>query len=271
MIIEINPRSLLNLEHICEVLYKLYPSVLDDLVDMERSLGEILGTIDLNNVSLKEREFLANNAKEVDYSSEPKKVVKVTKHSFINKKDAMKFVDEYKSKNPNVKVIKEVDEEKDKSNNPNIKVIKEDEYKSNNPNVKILNKVDKEEDEEFKRKLNKFENKYFDEEHENSCRFHELRKYIQLDTDEYIPMKISVKVEDPVIGKKVKELVRALVKTRAPEQFYLHKKEVDEDAYFAEGYGLTMNEEQKKRFNDFFWGEDVKGLEELLEKENLYP
>ena len=29
MKIEINPRSLLNLEHICEVLYKLHPSVLD--------------------------------------------------------------------------------------------------------------------------------------------------------------------------------------------------------------------------------------------------
>ena len=85
---------------------------------------------------------------------------------------------------------------------------------------------------------------------ENGVRFHTLRKYIQLDTDEYIPMKIYVEVEDPVIGKKVKELVEALEKTRAPEQFYLNKKELDEDAYFAEGYGL--NEEQKKKFDDFF-------------------
>ena len=108
-------------------------------------------------------------------------------------------------------------------------------------------------------------------EDKNACRFHTLRKYIQLDTDEYIPMKIYVEVEDPVIGKKVKELVEALEKTRAPEQFYLHKKEVDEDAYFAEGYGLTMNEEQKKQRDDFFWGGDVKGLEELLKKESLYP
>ena len=54
MRIEINPRSLLNLEHICEVLYKLHPSVLDDLVEMERSLGSILGTIDLDNPSLEE-------------------------------------------------------------------------------------------------------------------------------------------------------------------------------------------------------------------------
>ena len=62
------------------------------------------------------------------------------------------------------------------------------------------------------------------QEHENTCRFHELRKYIQLDTDEYIPMKISVEVEDPIIGKKLKELVETLGKTHAPEQFYLHKK-----------------------------------------------
>ena len=189
MRIEINPRSLLNLENICEVLYKLHPSVLDDLVEMERSLGSILGTIDLNNLSLEEREFLSRNYQE-DYSSDT---------------------------------------------------------------------------------ITQDENKYFNEEYENAHRFHELRKYIQLDTDEYIPMKIYVEVEDPVIGKKVRELVEALEKTRAPEQFYLNKKEMDEDAYFAEGYGLTMNEEQKRQSDDFFDGEDVEGLEELLRKEKLYP
>ena len=194
MRIEINPRSLLNLENICEVLYKLHPSVLDDLVEMERSLGSILGTIDLDNLSLEEREFLSSNYQE-DYSSES---------------------------------------------------------------------ITQDENEEFK-------NKYFNEEYENACRFHELRKYIQLDTDEYIPMKIYVEVEDPVIGKKVHKLVEALEKTRAPEQFYLNKREMDEYAYFAEGYGLTMNEEQKRQSDDFFDGEDVEGLEELLRKEKLYP
>ena len=236
MIIEINPRSLLNLEHICEVLYKLHPSVLNKLVEMERSLGSILGFIDFDNLSLEEREFLANYDKE-DYSIEPNSQgVKVTSQSFDNKEDAIKFVNEYKSNNPNVKILNEVDEDED-------------------------------EDEEFKSQLKKFKNKYFNEENLNSERFHTLRKYIQLDTDEYIPMKISVEV----IGKKVKELVKALEKTRAPEQFYLHKKEVVEDAYFAEGYGLTMNEEQKKQRDDFFWGEDVEGLERLLKNEKLYP
>ena len=67
MKIEINPRSLLNLEHICEVLYKLHPSVLDELIYIERSLGKILGFIDLNNISLEERNFLADNSKEVDF------------------------------------------------------------------------------------------------------------------------------------------------------------------------------------------------------------
>ena len=194
MRIEINPRSLLNLENICEVLYKLHPSVLDDLVEMERSLGSILGTIDLNNLSLEEREFLSRNYQE-DYSSDT---------------------------------------------------------------------FTQDENEEFK-------SKDFSEEYENARRFHELRKYLQLDTDEYIPMKIYVEVEDPVIGKKVRELVRAIEKTRAPEQFYLGKKEMDEYAYFAEGYDLTMNKEQKKQSDDFFEGEDVEGLEELLRKEKLLP
>ena len=243
MRIEINPRSLLNLEHICEVLYKLHPSVLNDLIQMERSLGNVLGFIDLNNLSLEEREYLSRHAQEEDYSSEPitqdDKGVKVTTKTFDNREDAIKCLNE---------------------------------YKSNNPNVKILNEdKDEDEDEEFKKQLKKFKKIYFNEEKLNSYHFHNLRKYLQLDTDEYIPMKIYVEVEDPVIGKKVKELVEALEKTRAPEQFYLNKKEVDEDAYFAEGYGLSMNEQQKKQRDDFFWGEDVAGLKELLRKEKLLP
>ena len=237
MRIQINPHSLLNLENIFEVLYKLHPSVLDYLVEMERSLGDVLGFIDLNNTTLEEREFLANIAKELDYSQEPEKPeepktqeefnemleskeVKVTKVKFDNKNDVIDFLEKFNETNEKSKLLRTIQEMK---------------------------------------------------EHENGCRFHELRKYIQLDTDEYIPMKIYVEVEDPVIGKKVTELVEALEKTRAPEQFYLHKKEVDEDAYFAEGYGLTMNEEQEKQRDDFFWGEDVEGLERLLKKEKLYP
>ena len=188
MHIQINPRSLLNLEHICEVLYKLHPSILDDLVKMERSFGGILGFINYNNLTLEEREFLANIGKEVDYSKEPEKPKEP--------KDLLTTIEKLK-------------------------------------------------------------------EHENSVRFHELRKYIQLDTDEYIPMQIYVEVEDPVIGKKVKELVKALEKTRAPEQFYLHKKEVDKDAYFAEGYNLTMNEEQKNNLMIFLRGKTLKILKDF--------
>ena len=76
MKIEINPRSLLNLEHIVEVLYKLHPSVLEYLIEMERSLGKIIGMIDLNNISLEEREFLADTAKVLDYSTETLEEIK---------------------------------------------------------------------------------------------------------------------------------------------------------------------------------------------------
>ena len=207
MRIEINPHSLLNLQNICEVLYKLHPSVLNDLVEMQRSLGDILGFIDINNPSLEEREFLANIAEEVDFTKE----------------------------------LVEVDL-------PKIDFTKE------------LVGVD------FSKKIEKKIR-----EHEKTMHFHNLRKYIQLDTDEYIPMKIYVEVEDPVIGKKVKELVEALEKTRAPEQFYFHKEEVDENAYFAEGYNLRMNEEQEKQWRDFYDEEDDEGLEKLLREKKLYP
>ena len=223
MKIEINPRSLLNLENICEVLYKLHPRVLDYLVDMERTLGKVLGSIDLNNVSLEEREFLDKIYEKVDNSlpmeEEEEDKIDSSKYSSLIHEDLLKSKD-----------LSSLTEE-DKTE------------------LALSTRKDK-----YKQHM-----------------FHELRKYIQLDTNEYIPIKIFVEVEDPVIGKKVRELIRALEKTRAPEQFYLNKKEIDEDAYFAEGYGLKMNDEQQKKFDKLFWGEDIEGLKELLEKEKLYP
>ena len=205
MRIEINPRSLLNLEHICEVLYKLHPSVLAYLVEMQRNWGKLFGFIDFNNISLGEREILTNIVQKLDFSNEPKET--------------------------------EETEETEETNEKN----------------KLLSTI---------RKL---------KEDENCYRFNELRKYLKLDTYEYIPMQIYVEVEDPDIGRNVKELVEALEKTGAPQEFTLNKKEIDEDAYFAEGYGLTLNEEQEKQRDDFLRGKDVEGLEELLRKEKLYP
>lgn len=184
MKIEINPRSLQHLQNICEVLYKLHPYVLEELVNMQRTLGKVLGMIDLSNPSIEEREFLN------DFYVHPK-VNKILNNSSFRKKDVQKFYD--------------------------------------------------------------------------------LRKYLQLDTDEYIPMKIFVEIEDPVVGRKVSELVSALEKTRAIEQFTLGKQEMDEDAYFAEGYGLTMNEEQNKKLREYIASEDDNLVTELLIKENLYP
>ena len=84
MRIEINPRSLLNLEHICEVLYKLHPSVLNDLIEMQRSLGGVLGTINTDNMTLEEREFLLSYKNEKDHSSPTleDKGIKVTHKTF---------------------------------------------------------------------------------------------------------------------------------------------------------------------------------------------
>ena len=227
MRIKINPRSLLNLEHICEVLYKLHPSVLDYLFDMESRLGEVMGFIDLDNPSMEEREFLANNYEEKDNSLPMENEKEDLNYEII---DPSKYLH---------LIYEDIVKTKDLSN---------------------LTEEDKSEL-AFSTKKDEYSHHIF----------HELRKYIQLDTDEYIPIKIFVEVEDPVIGKKVRELVRAIEKTRAPEQFYLNKKEIDEEAYFAEGYGLTMNEEQRKKRDIFFGGKDVEAFKELLKKEKLYP
>ena len=234
MRIEINPRSLLNLQHICEVLYKLHPFVLDRLIQIERTVGNVIGKVDLDNPSLEEREFLSRNYEEEIESITPNKVETLN----IIPMEVNIPINESKY-NYIIKCIKKINEE--------------NELNELNDKSGLLKKI---------QKL---------KEDKNAYKFDNLRTYIQLDTDEYIPMKISVEVEDPVIGRKVRELIEALEKTRAPEQFYLNKKEEDEDAYFAEGYGLTMNEEQKTKLYDFLDKKDVEGLKELLRKENLYP
>ena len=289
MRIEINPRSLLNLEHICEVLYKLHPSVLNDLIEMERSLGNVLGIIDLDNLSLEEREFLSNTRKEVDYSSPTleDREIKVTHKTFNDKEDFCDFLNKMKENHKNAKILFDKKHEmayygtenQDKSDRFGKEV---EPMETNVPITEPTSYIIENEKEDIKRKEIKELNKTNDttillkkiqelKEDANARRFHDLRKYIQLDTYEYIPMKIYVEVEDPVIGKKVKELVEALEKTRAPEQFYLNKKEMDEDAYFAEGYNLTMNEEQKKELDDFLEKEDYDGLKKLLREKKLYP
>ena len=204
MRIEINPRSLLNLENICEILYKLHPRVLDKLVDMERRLGKILGINEKDNLSFEQRELLT----------------------------------ELKSDEDNVQTFYGNDKDDD----------------SNDDFKKIVNLIHGDGD-------------YY----EDIFRFNKLLKYLQLDTYEYIPIKISIDVEDPVIGKKVRELVRALEMTKAPEQFYLNKREMDYEAYFAEGYyNDTMTEEQKNKKDDLFSDHNPDKLEKLLIKEKLY-
>ena len=204
MRIEINPRSLLNLENICEILYKLHPRVLDKLVDMERRLGKILGINETDNLSFEQRELLT----------------------------------ELKSDEDNVQTFYGNDKDDD----------------SNDDFKKIVNFLHGDGD-------------YY----EDIFRFNKLLKYLQLDKYEYIPIKISIDVEDPVIGKKVRELVRALEMTKAPEQFYLNKREMDYVAYFAEGYyNDTMTEEQKNKKDDLFSDHNPDKLEKLLIKEKLY-
>ena len=241
MRIEINPQSLKNLKDICEVLYKLHPYVLDNLIKINRTIGNVLGTIDLTNMTLAEREFLTRSYEEEE-----------TKSNIPKEEETVSIVpmeDDVPTTKPTYTYI--------------IKCLKEDIKRKEMDELNELNKTN--DKGKLLKKIQELK------EDDNSRRFDNLRTFIQLDTYEYIPMKISVEIEDPVIGRKVKELVEALEKTRAPEQFYYNKKEMDEDAYFAEGYEFTMNKEQKKQRDEFLDKEDVESLEKLLRKEKLYP
>lgn len=214
MHIEINPKSLQNLEHIVQILYKLHPKVLNYLVNMERTLGKVLGCLEKDNKSLEEREFLTKINEDIDIN----KPVEILKFSDLFYEDILETKD-----------------------------------------LKLLTKEDKRE-----LALSRTKDVL------RKTKFNNLLRYLQLDTDEYIPIKIYIEVEDPINGRKVKELVRALENTRAPEQFYLNKMEMDEYAYFAEGYRLKLNDEQQRKKDEIHWGRNIDVLKEILLKEKLY-
>ena len=253
MLIEVNPKSLKNLEQICEVLYCLHPSVLDYMCKyLIDDMGDILGEHTLENQTFEERESL------------------------------MKFNDSYKAKkvnwdeNGNIyytdvenpfyqePIKKEKEEKEEDSNLQEIFNEISEKFKQK----KVIEEKEEKEIPDFKELVNCM---HGDGEYpEDIFVFKRLLKYLQLDTYEYIPIKIYVEVEDPVVRKKVRKLINFLERTDAPEQIYLHKREVDCDAYFAEGYGLTMNEDQKKKMDDFYDGYDYQKLKKLLIKEKLY-
>ena len=99
--------------------------------------------------------------------------------------------------------------------------------------------------------------------------FYKYKKLLRRNNDEYIPIKINIEIDDPVTGRKLRELVSILERTKTPEQYYWGKEEKDIEAYFAEGYGLTMNEEQKKIMEDFYDKKDGKYTLKLLLKEKI--
>lgn len=99
--------------------------------------------------------------------------------------------------------------------------------------------------------------------------FYKYKKLLRINNDEYIPIKINIEIDDPVTGRKLRELVSILERTGAPEQYYWGKEELDIEAYFAEGYGLTMNKEQRKMLDDFYDKKDGKYVMKLLLKEKI--
>ncbi len=160
MKIEVNPRSLKNLQDICEVLYCLHPSVLNYLVE-ERKLGKVLGGINLDQpISLEEREYLYKLGQ-----NRPK--TKIYNFSNLNYEDILK--------------------------------------------TKDLNLLTEDDKMDLALSRYKDESKY--EEINN------LLKYFKLNTNEYITINFYVEVPSLVYGYKIEELVNALEKTRAPEEF----------------------------------------------------
>lgn len=193
MKIQVEPRNLQTLEVICEILYKLHPTVLNNLLDLEKTLGPVLG-------------FHFNKD---DLNSEQRDILERTfEHRFLT------------------------------------------------------NESEENESEENEQ----------ESEEANNMEFDELIKYIKLDTDEYIPIKFYVEVEDhPSVGKKVKKLIEILERSKGQGEFSNMRREEDCHAYFGESYTSEKLSRKKQRKRDkLFLIKDVDELKKLLIKEKLY-
>ena len=109
------------------------------------------------------------------------------------------------------------------------------------------------------------------EDEANNIKFDNLLKYLKLDTDEYIPIEFYVKVEDRLVGEKVKELIKILERTKAKEEFSNMRREEDWHAYFGKSYkDEELSKKQLSKRDKLFSIKDVDKLQKLLIKKNLY-
>ena len=98
--------------------------------------------------------------------------------------------------------------------------------------------------------------------------FHDLRQYLRPESDNFIPIRFYIEVDDPIYRRKIKEVIEALKTGNSPEEIVMDKNEKDQIAFFAEGYGIKMTEEQEELEDKFMNEEDHIKLEKLLKKEN---
>lgn len=99
--------------------------------------------------------------------------------------------------------------------------------------------------------------------------FHDLRHYLRSESDNFIPIKFYIEIEDEITGRKIKEVIEALKTGNAPEEIVMDKNEKDQTAFFAEGYGIEMSKEQEELHDKFMEEQDHRKLEKLLKVKKL--
>ena len=99
--------------------------------------------------------------------------------------------------------------------------------------------------------------------------FNYLLQFLQIKTNEYIPIKFYIEVEDLEIGKKLQELIRVMEISKIPENYYDNKREVDYEACFSKGYNYSLTKNRQRKITNFFRKYDFETLNKILILYNL--
>ena len=96
-----------------------------------------------------------------------------------------------------------------------------------------------------------------------------LLQFLYCKTNEYIPIKFYIEVDDLEKGKKIKELIRVMEISKIPEIYYDNKREVDYEACFSKGYNYSLTKNRQRKLINFFRKFDFETLNKILILYNL--
>ena len=96
------------------------------------------------------------------------------------------------------------------------------------------------------------EDSYLEHDNDKIESFNYYLQFFYCKTNEYIPIKFYIEVDDLEKVKKIKDLIRVMEISKDPENYYDSKREVDYEACFSKGYKYSLTNNGRNKMMNLF-------------------